>query len=900
MTTDQIRQTWLDFFKSHDHLMLPSKSLIPINDPSLLWINSGVATLKKYFSGIENPPSQRLVNSQRAIRTNDIINVGVTARHHTFFEMLGSFSIGDYFKKEAIDMAYQLLTKHFDVDKDLLFITVYQDDEEAYKHWINNGIDKSHIIKGDRDRNFWDVGQGPCGPCTEIFYDRGSKYDFENIGIKLFHDDLENDRYVEIWNIVFSQFNNDGKGNYTELTRKNIDTGAGLERIASISQNVPTDFDTDSFMPIVNIIGTLTGKKYHTDAYFKKDLEHTSINHDYKVIADHIKACVFAIADGAMPSNKDRGSILRRLIRRAMVCARRLDIKTSFTAPVAISVVDVMQNYYPYLKNEIQRVTDVLASEEKLFNITLDHGFKLFEETVKTKKLDIETVFQMVDTYGFPFEIIVELARERRIEINEDEFNKRFEKHQTISRSNHEVKGMASQNDNLLNFTIPSTYEYFKTSLQNAEVIGCFDENFKPVNSFNGKGWIVFNKTVFYATSGGQIHDSGYAEFKHKRATIIDAIKGPNGQHFHLFDTNGGEITIGEKGNLYVDQEARLNSARNHSVEHLIQHALQTVIDSTIRQEGAFKSPEKVTFDYQYRSKLTTEQIIKVQDEVNKYIHQELPVDTKLLHLEDAKKEGAIAWFDDVYSKIKGKLRVVCMGNVSKEICGGNHVSNTKDIEQFMIVSVENKGGGAWRIEGLTSNNTINKYLNTQIGAIQLQINKMCKDIEQAKISSQEFDALIKETNYETSSKNLLKLHKHLNDVQVLWQQLMLVVNKQQSGNEIKTIKQLEKHLSSSKQLCYFTYSGENNKVINQALTELANADSEHAFVLINQTLNKIQYIAIASKDYVNKTSFNANTLIKDLNQLTKGSGGGRNEFAQGGTADTNAIEQIINYIKSK
>jgi alanyl-tRNA synthetase len=415
------------------------------------------------------------------------MNVGVTARHHTFFEMLGNFAIGDYFKKEAVHYAYDLLVNHFKINPNLLYITVYEGDPETMQYWINLKIDPTHIIKGNKERNFWDIGQGPCGPCTEIYYDRGTKYDPENIGFKLFKEDIENDRYVEIWNIVFSQFNNDGKGNYTELARKNIDTGAGLERLATISQAVPTDFDTDVFIPIMQAIGTLTSQRYDPNAYFGKNIGQIQINRDFKIIADHLKACTFAIADGAIPSNKDRGSVLRRLIRRAMISARKLTIKTSFSAAVVQSIVKVMQQYYPYLKENQDRIIQIITKEEALFNQTLEHGFKLFDEIITQKKLHIDNIFKLVDTYGFPFELIAELAQERGIEIDEKAYERKLQAHQNISRANLETKGMASQNENLINFTKPSTFDYDKIN-NNAEVIALFDKEFTPVNTLSTNG----------------------------------------------------------------------------------------------------------------------------------------------------------------------------------------------------------------------------------------------------------------------------------------------------------------------------------------------------------------------------------------------------------------------------
>ncbi|MGL4951202.1 MAG: alanine--tRNA ligase, partial [Mycoplasma sp.] len=491
MTANQIRQTWLDFFKSHDHLEIESASLIPINDNSLLWINSGVATLKDYFSGKKNPPHANLTNSQKCIRTNDIINVGKTSRHHTFFEMLGNFSIGGYFKEEAIEMAYELLTKHFEIDISKLYFTVFEDDEVAYKKWLSyKDINPSHVIKCGRDRNFWDVGSGPCGPCTEIYYDRGLKYDPDKIGEKLFFEDIENDRYIEIWNIVFSEFNNDGSNNYTPLLRKNIDTGAGLERIVSISQDAPTNFDTDLFLPIIKEIESFSKHSYDANAYFANNIEQQKINTAYKLIADHMRACVFAIADGAIPSNKERGYILRRLIRAlTTTLIYKLEIENNILDKLITKTIEVMGEYYSYLKEHFKKITDVMNKEYEMFKKTLSQGFKLFNEAIKNKKIDGNSIFKLVETYGFPIELIMMIAEEDNIALDISKFEELFKEHQLVSNARRNEIAMSAQNGELLNLDTPFKFLYDINNVE-AKIVKLYDDAFNSVETLDGAGYV--------------------------------------------------------------------------------------------------------------------------------------------------------------------------------------------------------------------------------------------------------------------------------------------------------------------------------------------------------------------------------------------------------------------------
>ncbi|MGL4616654.1 MAG: alanine--tRNA ligase, partial [Mycoplasmoidaceae bacterium] len=543
LKVNQIRKEWLSYFKSKKHYILESQSLVPINDNSLLLINSGIATLKNYFSGVDSPISNRLANSQKCIRTNDIENVGLTSRHHTLFEMLGNFSIGDYFKEEAIEFGFEFLTKKLEIPKSKLYITVYKDDEEAYNKWVKLGISKKNIIKCGKDRNFWDIGSGPCGPCTEIYFDRGLKYDPKKMGIKLFEKDIENDRYVEIWNIVFSEFNNDGKGKLTPLARKNIDTGAGLERLASILQEVPTDFDIDSFESIINTISKKTEDKYDSKSYFSKSKKLKNINKNYIVIADHLKAATFMIADGIIPGSKDREYILRRLIRRAVVSLKVLSIRENIFDDIVKNVIKSMKIYYPYLLEKKELIIQVLIKEYNAFEETINNCKNLFIKAASTGKIDGKTLFNLVDTYGFPFEIIKEIENDKElkiltsifdvkkseiikdkkhIEFDFEGFNKSFDKHRKISKSTKKDTRLNIQNTELINLKVKSEFVY-NSYYMKSKIVELFDSNFKKVKELvNEDGYIVFDKTCFYATSGGQLHDTGKIE----EFEIVEVIKG--------------------------------------------------------------------------------------------------------------------------------------------------------------------------------------------------------------------------------------------------------------------------------------------------------------------------------------------------------------------------------------
>lgn len=886
MTSNEIRNSWIEYFKKNNHTFIKPKSLVPENDPSLLWINSGVATLKDYFSGKKNPPSPRLVNSQKAIRTNDFFNVGITSRHHTFFEMLGNFSIGDYFKLEAIEFAYNLLTKEWEIDSNLLWITVFEDDLESYNKWISLGIIPSQIIKCNAERNFWDVGMGPCGPCTEIHYDRGEKYDPNKLGSKLILEDIENDRYVEIWNIVFSQYNNDGNNNYTELARKNIDTGAGLERLASISQDVPTNFDTDLFLPIIRSVEQYSINKYDINAYFTNDEKQSKINFAYRVISDHLRASVFAISDGVVPSNKERGYILRRLLRRMLVYIHNLKIvNQKWLIDGVESIISIMGEFYSNLNEEKTRIINTIQKEISLFEITLKQGMKILESSINEKQLDANTTFKLVTTYGFPIELINEFAKEKNLNVDIAGFEKLYEEHQKISNANKNIVGMEKQNSAILDLNIESRFEYNSTEL-NSKVIKLFNNDFVEVEQLiNEDGYVIVETTPFYATSGGQIHDTGYINNYY----VDDVFKAPNFQHIHhVLKAN---LQINENVHLAINVENRRKNMAHHSSEHILQAALKNIIDENIKQKGAFKSPEKLTFDFQLDYKLSDQQLLNIENWVNEYIQKQHHVDVLFMNLDEAKANNVIGYFEDVYKKINGPLRVIRIGDKSIELCGGTHVNNTSDIEEFRIINLISKGSGMWRIEALSTFDNVQKFkinqleqFNQMLTNYEQEFNKGNLNIETLKELSNKYLSILNSSHFYEYSQIF---NSFKNEVNLLKNSL----SNEENLNAVSHIKELFKKQNTK--IKYLDLDSVNDKSIIISLEELANEDKEAIFFLTTINNNKLQYFIVTNKN----NKINLNDYAKTINEIIEGKGGGKPFFVRGGSALVDKKVELMNFI---
>ena len=862
MSSNQIRNTWLQFFQSKGHHIEESASLIPNNDPTLLWINAGVAALKKYFDGSIQPDNPRICNVQKAIRTNDIENVGFTARHHTFFEMMGNFSIGDYFRNEAIEYAYELLfsEKYFDLDKDKIYITYHPSDKQTYHKWIKVGIDPSHLI--ENENNFWEIGEGPCGPDTEMFYDRGESFDPQHLGLKLLQEDIENDRYIEIWNIVFSQFNAKSglkREQYEELPHKNIDTGAGLERFACILQQTKTNYETDLFLPIIQKCEELGTQKYESEF-------HSS----FKIIADHLRTCTFALADGASFSNEGRGYVLRRLLRRAVRHGKKIGIEGPFLAQLVDTVIVIMQDFYPYLLEKKNYIQDLITKEELKFIQTLSDGEKKLEEWYeKNKAISGEDAFILYDTYGFPFELTEEFAKEKGVHVNHADFEKAMERQKENARERRNVQSsMNLQNASYLAFKQPSEfigYRYFNTT---AKVIAIFEKN--PLQ-------VVFDKTPFYAEMGGEIADAG---------TV--------GQHLHQIEVIKGELNVEDTVFLHIDEKKRMAIEKNHSATHLMHQALKDVLGEHVQQQGSFVSDENLRFDFNHFKNITSEELLQVEQIVNQKIQEQIPVRVYHTSLQEAKKEGITALFNEKY---KEEVRVVDM-TYSKELCGGCHVKNTGDIYHFSIVSVESKGSGIYRIEAVTGKQTIEKIKKLQPSLIleytQI-VEKISHLIEDNKLSSFTIVTVKETPSYQmvldykkaiVENKEILKnIDKRLKDLQ--HQKIMTSIQKEE--NEITFI-QDKKVLFKQMQL-------EDMQLIKIVADTLYERYPQTLIFIISCFEDKTLFVAKAPQEYV-KLGIHCGQLVKEAATLCNGKGGGRPDMAQAGGQKVDNVSIIIDKIK--
>lgn len=868
LTGNQIRQMFLDFFKSKGFMIEPSASLIPHNDPTLLWINAGVSTLKKYFDGTEKPANPRIANAQKCIRTNDIENVGKTARHHTFFEMLGNFSIGDYFKEQAIPWAWEFLTspEWIGMDKERLYVTVYPDDEDAYNLWVKTGMIESHICKNAD--NFWEIGRGPGGPDSEIFFDRGEKYDPEGIGEKLFFEDIENDRYVELWNIVFSQYDcrpgEVDRSEYKELPHKNIDTGMGLERLVCFLQDGETNFDTDLFLPIIHA----------TEKYAKHSYDEPEYKMAYRVIADHIRTVTFALADGAMFSNEGRGYVLRRVLRRAVRYGIKLGIEESFMYNLVQVCADNMKDYYGYILDKVELVSKLVRNEEESFHKTLNNGEALLNDALKqhadTKKLPGEVVFKLYDTYGYPRELTEEIAMDNGYTVDAEGFESEMQAQKERARAARgNEQSMHGQSADLMDFTEESKFTGYTDTHSTGKVIGLFKDGVK-VDSLSDEGDIILSETCFYAESGGQCADQGKVWNDTFNADVVDVQKAPHKQPLHHISNVEGTLHIGDVLEGEYDYASRQRTRANHSSLHLLQAALKEVLGDHIAQAGSYNCPEYGRFDFTHFEKPTEEQLKEVEKIVNEKINESIPVTTEVMAIEDAKKTGATALFDEKYGD---EVRVVSMGDFSKEFCGGTHVNNTNDLGSFRIVSEESVGSGVRRItcetkmESYTSFKKEEEYLlNTakllkmkNFEGLQEKIQKLLEENASLKkaVSEAESKAMASEAD------SILKNAEEINGIQTLILKL--------EGKDTKGLKEYAETLR--------------NKLNN-------------GFVFISNVVDgKTTFVCASSKEAIAK-GFKAGDIVKQAAMICGGNGGGRPDMAQAGAKDASKINDAMNKVK--
>lgn len=886
LTVNEIREMWIDFFKKKSHLFVEPKSLIPNNDNSLLWINSGIATLKKYFEGSQIPPSKKIVNVQKALRTNDLENVGQTARHHTFFEMLGNFSIGDYFKKEAIEMAWELLTskEYFDLDPNLLYITIYEKDNEAKSIWLDEiGIKKDHLIECGKKTNYWDIGKGPCGPSTEIWFDRGKKYDTKNIGIKSIKNDLENDRYIEIWNIVFSQYNNDGKGNYTELPRKNIDTGAGLERLASVFQSTVNNFEIDTFKKIINKIEEYTKVKYQ----FGK-IEQPKQNKDFKIIADHLRAIVFTLADGAIPSNIGRGYVIRRLIRRAINSSVNIKIQNFDLLNLLPTLIEINKQFYPYLESKKNEIESIIKVEQDNYYKLLESSKTKLNDYLSKNKLDEKGAFYLFETYGYPFDLINQFANENKIKLDKVKFDKIFQKHQQKAKDNKkDADGIKEQNKHLINANITQEFVgYDKLNQKQAKVIYLMDNNLNKVNSIKNKGIVIFDKTPFYAKSGGQRNDIGVAKNKLQQFNIINVEKGTNQLFYHYIEVDKGVVKLGDFYDLSVNKEIRKQTTLNHSSTHLIFAALEELLNSSLPQVGSENDENKLRFDFAYTNKLPEDINKLAQKKVNSWIKKDYKRNYVVTNIETAKKSGATYMQDENYDEI---VRIVDFEKITKDFCGGTHVNSTGEIGEIKLLEIKTQANGVYRVIAYSGKKQINSYFKHEIAKWKEELDPTIKKINSLKLTDKK--SLNKEiekgkkiianlnndltdenlNNYIDAKKTLSKIYNEFNNYKV---------NKEIDDLVDKYSKKLKGNLNDKNYIVEVKEIPANN--LKTLAVELQNNKniSDKIIALFSTNDNKTSFIITKNNE------FNRNiNIMQELNKVRKNlkiNGGGNPNWIQG------------------
>jgi alanyl-tRNA synthetase len=867
LTSAEIRRMYLDFFQEKGHKVEPSASLVPIDDPTLLWINSGVATLKKYFDGRVKPENPRITNAQKSIRTNDIENVGKTARHHTFFEMLGNFSIGDYFKEEAIIWAWEFLTssKWIGFEPEKLSVTVHPEDDEAYQIWRDKvGIPEERIIR--LEGNFWDIGEGPSGPNSEIFYDRGPDYG-NNLEDPELYPGGENERYLEIWNLVFSQFNHNPDGTYTPLPKKNIDTGMGLERMVSVIQDTKTNFETDLFMPIIRQTEQIAGVKYGESV--EKDVA-------FKVIADHTRTVAFAIGDGALPSNEGRGYVLRRLLRRAVRYAKQINIEKPFMYDLVPVVGEIMEDYYPEVKQKTEFIQRVIKNEEERFHETLNDGLAILSDLIKTAKeagkeqIDGVDVFRLYDTYGFPVELTEEYAEEAGMKIDINGFEREMEMQRDRARkARQDVDSMQVQGGDLGDFTKESSFIGYNQLETETKVLGIFKDGTLVSSASDGEQvQVILEQTPFYAEMGGEIGDRGKIFAEGLNIDVVDVKPAPHGQNLHYVKVIEGKIEEGQTVHAHVEHVSRGNIQKNHSATHLLHKALKEVLGDHVNQAGSLVEADRLRFDFSHFGQVTEEELTRIEQLVNEQIWQSIPVETLEKGIDEAKAMGAMALFSEKYGDV---VRVVKMADFSIELCGGCHVPNTSVIGLFKIVSESGIGAGTRRIEAVTGEKAY-QFMNEQIHVLREAASKLKSNLKDVPAKIDGLQHEIKELNKEIES--LTGKLSHL-----------------EAGNLMDSVKQID----GVNLLVSRVEITESNQ-LRTMLDDLKQKLESGIIVLGAVHDDKVQLIAGVTKDLVGK--YHAGKLIKEVAGICGGGGGGRPDMAQAGGKDPNKLDEALQFVE--
>ena len=868
MGLNEIRSKFLKFFESKDHYLKESASLVPQNDKSLLLINSGMAPLKNYFAGVEVPPSVRMTTCQKCIRTGDIENVGKTARHGTFFEMLGNFSFGDYFKEQSISWGWEFVTQHLNIPEEKVWVTVYEEDDEAFGIWENQiKIPKERIVRLGKDDNFWEIGIGPCGPCSELYFDRGEEYGCDNPDCK---PGCDCDRYLEFWNHVFTQFNRDEEGNYGQLEHKNIDTGMGLERMACIMQGVDTIFDVDTIKHILNTVEKMANVEYGKGG--KTDVS-------IRIITDHIRAVSFLVADGVLPSNEGRGYVLRRLLRRAARHGKLLGIKENFLYKLVDEVIKVSGEAYPELVEKESYIKKVIRIEEEKFNETIEQGMEILDSYIADLKKNGETTlsgenaFKLYDTYGFPIDLTQEILEEEHLSIDEEAFNEEMNKQRERARSARgNMDGESWKEDPLskLDSSVASTFEgYFE--LENSGIIKAIVKDNELVDSAvaGDKVIVVLDKTTFYPEGGGQAGDAGLLVNKNEDIVVevIDTKKGANNTIKHIGIVKSGMINTGEKLSTIVDKEIRMASARNHSATHLLHKALKEVLGEHVNQAGSLVTSERLRFDVTHFEAITKEELKVIEEKVNDVILESLNITCENMSINDAKNKGAMALFGEKYGD---EVRVVSMGDYSIELCGGTHLTNTSQIGMFKILSEGGVAAGVRRIEAITGRAVYN-YLKEK----EEIISNVCSNLKTKEDSlSQKVTSLIEENK---------SLSKELHDMKTKMS-LQAVDSVLDSKLDVNGV-----NLVTTK------FEGMDMNTLKEVADNLRDKLVSGVVVLANTTDDKLNLVATATKDAVDK-GVHCGNIVKSIAQIAGGKGGGRPNMAQAGAPDVSKVDEALNH----
>jgi alanyl-tRNA synthetase len=867
---NELREMYLSFFESKGHLRLPSFSLVPQNDPSILLINAGMTPLKPYFTGREVPPRKRVTTCQKCIRTPDIENVGKTSRHGTFFEMLGNFSFGDYFKKEAIPWAWEFMTKVLEIPEDRLYVTVYQDDDEAYDIWHDIvGLPHDRIFRMGKEDNFWEHGTGPCGPCSEIHYDRGADKGCGKPDCKV---GCDCDRYIEVWNNVFTQFDRQADGSYLELSSKNIDTGMGLERLACVMQDVDNIFEVDSIRAILDHVCKISGADYGKE--YKKDVS-------IRVITDHVRSVTMMVSDGILPSNEGRGYVLRRLLRRAARHGRLLGIKRTFLAEVADTAIKCSGNAYPNLKEKEDYIKKVISLEEERFYATIDQGMVILEgymNETRAKGVDTltgEMVFKLHDTFGFPLDLTREIASENNLNIDEAGFHNEMKIQKDKAREAHRSKAGSAWEKDLFANTDKSVKTkfvgYSENTCEGSVLFIVRDDELSENAQQDDDITLVLDTTPFYAESGGQTGDTGTISNKNFKMEVSECRKTVDGKYLHIGKVLSGSVQVGDKVTASIDIEKRKSTARNHTTTHLLQKALKNVLGDHVHQAGSLVTPERLRFDFSHFSAMTPEQIEAVENEVNKEIMENLAVTIEEMPIDEARKLGAMALFGEKYGDV---VRVVSAGDYSKELCGGTHLKSTGEAGLVKIIGESGISAGVRRIEALTGFNAISYYKGR---------DALLKEAAEAAKSSTD-DIVAKIGNLFDEIKNARKELEEANSKLVKGSMDSII-------NDTVTVKGMK--------IVAAKLEGLDMNALRNTSDTVKNKIGSGVVILVSSKDDKVNLIVSATKDAV-AAGIHSGNIIKEAAAACGGGGGGRPDMAQAGGKDPNGMDEAIRIAKEK